>query len=208
MSVAASSRKAESAPTPRGVARREQILKAASDLLLEEGYAAFSVRGVAARAGVRLSHVQYYFPDPADIVAELLDRFVQQYAQEVIGRFRTGAEAPGLRLTRALEWLLNDEAYRRDCAVFMMEVASFAARSKKIAAALQRYYAVYLDAMATILGDLNPKLTAGQRRQRGVQCIALIEGIAMTRASLGRDAQITFTARSTARAIERLASLA
>jgi AcrR family transcriptional regulator len=194
--------------TPRGAARRDQILKAASDLLLDEGYAGFSVRGVAARAGVRLSHVQYYFPDPADIIAALLDRFVEQYSREVIARFRTGADAAGLRLIRALEWLLNDEAYRRDCAIFMMEVASAAVRNPKIAAALRRYYAVYLEAMATILWELNPKLTPGQRRQRGAQCIALIEGIAMTRQPLGRDAAMTFTARSTARAIERLASMA
>jgi AcrR family transcriptional regulator len=196
------------AATPRGEVRRDHILKAASDLLLDEGYAGFSVRGVAARAGVRLSHVQYYFPDPADIVAALLDRFVVQYSREVMARFRAGADAPALRLTKALDYLLNDEAYRRECAVFMLEVSSFAARNGKIAAALRRYYAVYLDAVATILWELNPKLTAGQRRQRGLQCIALIEGIALTRLSLGREGDITFTARSTARAIQRLASMA
>ena len=194
--------------TPRGQVRREQILQAASAQLLDAGYAGFSVRGVAARAGVALSHVQYYFPDPADIIAALLDRFVVQYSGEVMARFRTGADAAGLRLMRALEWLLNDEAYRRDCTVFMLEVASAAARNPKIADALRRYYATYLEAMATILWELNPKLTPGQRRQRAVQCIALIEGIAVTRAPLGRDAAMTFTARSTARAIERLASMA
>lgn len=194
--------------TPRGQARREQILQAASALLLDVGYAGFSVRGVAARAGVALSHVQYYFPDPADIVAALLDRFVAQYAGEVMKRFRTGGDAAALRLVRGLEWLLNDEAYRRDCTVFMLEVASAASRNPKIADALRRYYATYLDAMAAILAELNPKLTPGQRRQCAVQCIALIEGIAVTRAPLGSDAAVTFTARATARAIERLATMA
>lgn len=199
--------KAAAEATSRGQARREQILAAASALLLDAGYAAFSVRGVAARAGVRLSHVQYYFPDPADIVAALLDRFVAQYSHEVMTRFREGADAAGLRLTRALEWLLNDEAYRRDCAIFMTEVAGAAARNAKIAAALKRYYATYLEAMAAMVAELNPKLTAVQRRQRAVQCIALIEGIAVTRVPLGRDATTTFTARATARAVERLASM-
>jgi AcrR family transcriptional regulator len=193
--------------TARGQARREQILAAASAVMLDAGYAGFSVRGVAARAGVGLSHVQYYFPDPADIVAALLDRFVVQYSHEVMTRFRDGADAAGVRLMRALEWLLNDEAYRRDCAIFMTEVAGAAARDVKIAAALKRYYAVYLEAMAAILSELNPKLTPAQRRQRAAQCIALIEGIAVTRVPLGRDAATTFTARATARAIERLASM-
>ena len=193
--------------TPRGQVRREQILAAASALLLDAGYAGFSVRGVAARAGVALSHVQYYFPDPADIIAALLERFVAQYSDEVMTRFRTGNEAAGLRLERGLEWLLNDEAYRRDCTVFMLEVASAASRNVKIANALARYYAAYLEAMAMIIWELNPKLSRGRRRQRAAQCIALIEGIAVTRAPLGRDAEMTFTARSTARAIERLASI-
>ena len=193
--------------TPRGQVRREQILAAASALLLDAGYAGFSVRGVAARAGVALSHVQYYFPDPADIIAALLERFVAQYSDEVMTRFRTGNEAAGLRLERGLEWLLNDQAYRRDCTVFMLEVASAASRNVKIANALARYYAAYLEAMAAIIWELNPKLSRGRRRQRAAQCIALIEGIAVTRAPLGRDAEMTFTARSTARAIERLASI-
>src|SRR5262245_56552927 len=134
--------------TPRGQARREQILKGASDHLLDAGHAGFSVRGVAARAGVTLSHVQYYFPDPADIIAALLDKFVDQYSREFSARFRAGGDAAGVRLMRALDWLLNDEVYRRECTIFMLEVASFATRNAKIAAALERYYAVYLEAMA------------------------------------------------------------
>ena len=73
-----STSKVPAATQARGQARREQILSAATDLLLEEGHAGFSVRGVAARAGVALSHVQYYFPETAQIVAALLDRFIAQ----------------------------------------------------------------------------------------------------------------------------------
>lgn len=198
--------KAKEEATPRGQARREQILKAASDLLLAEGYAAFSARGVAAQAGTSLSHVQYYFATPADIVAELLDRFVAQYSAEVARHYRAGGGAPVARLTRALEFLLNDEAYRRDCAVFMIEVAGFASRDRAIAAALARYYDVYLKAIVAIVGDLNPSLSAGQRSVRARQAVALIEGMAMTRPFLGLESDAAFAAREAARAIERLAS--
>jgi AcrR family transcriptional regulator len=190
--------------TPRGQARRELILKAASDLLVAEGYAGFSARGVAARAGTTLSHVQYYFATPADIVAELLDRFVAQYSAEVQTHYNAAGGRSVVRLTRALEFLLNDEAYRRDCAVFMLEVAGFASRDKKIAAALARYYAVYLKGIESIVGELNPTLSAAARAVRARQVVALIEGMAMTRPFLGRD-EDAFSAREAARAIERLA---
>jgi AcrR family transcriptional regulator len=199
--------KARDDGTPRGQARREQIVKAASDLLLAQGYAAFSARGVAAQAGISLSHVQYYFATPADIVAELLDRFVAQYSTEVTKRYRAGGGAPVARLTRALEFLLNDEVYRRDCGVFMLEVAGFASRDRAIAAALKRYYDVYLKALAAIVGELNPALGGVQRAARARQALALIEGMSMTRPFLGED-QGAFSAREAARAIERLAAIA
>lgn len=196
--------RASTEATPRGQARREQILNAASDLLLAQGYAGFSARGVAAQAGMSLSHVQYYFATPADIVAELLDRFIAQYSAEATKLYRAGGGAPVARLTRALEFLLNDEVYRRDCGVFMLEVAGFATRDRAIAAALARYYEVYLKAIAAIVGDLNPALSAAQRRARARQAVALIEGMAMTRPLLGDD-DGAFAAREAARAIERLA---
>lgn len=194
-------------PTARGQARREQILKAASDLLVAEGYAGFSARGVAARAGTTLSHVQYYFATPADIVAELLDRFVGQYSAEVQTHYNAGGGRPVVRLTRALEFLLNDEAYRRDCGVFMLEVAGFASRDRAIAAALKRYYDVYLKALAAIVGELNPALSGVQRAARARQALALIEGMSMTRPFLGEE-QGAFSAREAARAIERLTATA
>jgi AcrR family transcriptional regulator len=199
--------KTNDGPTARGQARREQILKAASDLLVAEGYAGFSARGVAARAGTTLSHVQYYFATPADIVAELLDRFVVQYSAEVQTHYNAGGGRPVVRLTRALEFLLNDEAYRRDCGVFMLEVAGFASRDRAIATALKRYYDVYLKALAAIVGELNPALSGVQRAARARQALALIEGMSMTRPFLGED-QGAFSAREAARAIERLAAAA
>jgi AcrR family transcriptional regulator len=42
--------------------RRQTILEAALDTLREEGYSGFTQPRVAARAGVRQSHLTYYFP--------------------------------------------------------------------------------------------------------------------------------------------------
>lgn len=50
-----------------GSATREQILKAAEELIREEGYAAVSTRKVAARAGLKPSLVHYYFPTTDDL---------------------------------------------------------------------------------------------------------------------------------------------
>ena len=82
------------ATSQRGQARRDQILEAATGLLLEQGHAGFSARGVADRAGLRLSHVQYYYPTPADIIGALLDLFIERYARDALMRFLEKATRP------------------------------------------------------------------------------------------------------------------
>ena len=191
-------------PTEKGANRREEILEAASALLLEDGYAAFSARGVAARAGLRLSHVQYYFASPAAILAELLERFVRRYGDEILARFGAGEGTGEERLYRALDFLLNDEAYRRDCGIFMIEVAGFAARNEVIAAALARYYEIYFDLFSGIVKTLNPSLPPRARARRARQCVALIEGMSITRPHMGPKGEADFSAREAARAIMRL----
>ncbi len=188
----------------RGEARRVQILEAATALLLEEGHGGFSVRGVAARAGIGLSHVQYYFPTPASIISALLDRFIEQYARDVLARFRDGGRPARVRLGAALEFLLNDAAYRDQCSVFMAEVTAIAQRDAQIAAAVTRYYEVYQAAVDSMARELNPSLPSLQRRRRVQQCVALIEGMAATRRYLGSDADRAFSARAAAQVIELL----
>ena len=117
---------AEAPPTEKGATRREEILAAATALLLEQGYAGFSARGVAARSG---SARPVLFRKRA-IAAELLDRFVRRYGEEIMARFGEAKGGGEQRLHRALDFLLNDEAYRRDCGIFMIEVAGFAARTR------------------------------------------------------------------------------
>ena len=49
---------------------REQIVRAAAESLLESGYAGTSVRTIAARAGVAIGNLQYYFPTKSELLVE------------------------------------------------------------------------------------------------------------------------------------------
>jgi AcrR family transcriptional regulator len=53
-----------------GVSAREQIVRAAAESLLENGYAGTSVRSIAARAGVAIGNLQYYFPSKSELLVE------------------------------------------------------------------------------------------------------------------------------------------
>jgi TetR/AcrR family transcriptional regulator, regulator of biofilm formation and stress response len=61
---------AETAPMPRGTARREAILRAAVALIGEQGPDALTHRAVAERAGVSLSATTYWFSSKEEIFRE------------------------------------------------------------------------------------------------------------------------------------------
>jgi AcrR family transcriptional regulator len=49
---------------------RDQIVRAAAESLLENGYAGTSVRAIASRAGVAIGNLQYYFPTKSELLVE------------------------------------------------------------------------------------------------------------------------------------------
>src|SRR5947209_13356686 len=69
----------------RGSSKQAPILDSAERLMLDEGYAAVTYRGVAAAAGVVPGLVQYYFPSQDELFIALLqrntDRIVAQVAE-------------------------------------------------------------------------------------------------------------------------------
>ena len=81
----------------RGTQRRNVLIEAAADLLLEQGLAALSHRAVAARAGLPLASTTYYF-DSAD---DLRDEALQHLAEAWGARARATVDALPSRLDAA-----------------------------------------------------------------------------------------------------------
>jgi AcrR family transcriptional regulator len=59
--------------TNKGLQRREQILSVARKLLVEEGYSGFVLREIAARCGITIGNLQYYFRT-RDLLLEAVTR--------------------------------------------------------------------------------------------------------------------------------------
>ncbi|MFE9321108.1 TetR/AcrR family transcriptional regulator [Nocardia sp. NPDC052278] len=62
---------------------RTEIVRAAGELMLENGYAAVTHRGVASRAGVAPGLVQYYFPTPEELFIAVLTRWTDHTVQRL-----------------------------------------------------------------------------------------------------------------------------
>jgi len=124
---------------------RAQLLDAAEQLMLEEGYAAATSRRVAARAGLKPQLVHYYFRTMDDLFIEVYRRRAEQNLQ------RYERALAGDRPLRAIWEIAIDP---RGTA-FTMEFAALANHRKAIRAEIartdRRYRAMSSDAIAAVL---------------------------------------------------------
>lgn len=77
------------ASTPKGERRRQSLVAAAAELLVEGGFDAVRHRAVAERAGLPLASTTYYFAS----LDELVTAAVEQYARVELDRGRALLEA-------------------------------------------------------------------------------------------------------------------
>jgi AcrR family transcriptional regulator len=188
------------APSPRRIGAedsktRAQLLDAAEQLLLEEGYAAVTSRRVAARAGLKPQLVHYYFRAMDDLFLEVFRR----RADENVARFeRTGPD----RTLRQL-WDLNADPRG---AAFMIEFVALANHRKAIRAEIagyaERWRALQRDALASALAaggiteDELPPVAALLLMTGLTQVLAIEQALGVT---AGHDDAVAFVERAIAR---------
>src|SRR3954449_12928150 len=127
---------------------RLQLLDAAEQLMLEDGYAAVTSRRVAAEAGIKPQLVHYYFRTMDDLFLEVYRR----RAGEAIERFARELEAK-----RSLRTVWKFGVDLRGAA-FNIEFVALANHLKAIPDEIpqfaRRFRTMELDAIAAILADL------------------------------------------------------
>ncbi|RKG98965.1 TetR/AcrR family transcriptional regulator [Corallococcus sp. CA053C] len=164
----------------KGTERVGHILDAAMDVLVQDGYAGLSVRGVAQRAGVSLGNLQYYFPTKQDVVRALLARYLEQALKRVRERVEGGGREPAQRLRHALDAILEDQDSPHACQLFA-ELWALAARDAMVADALAVFYAGYRAGVVELLRELSPDLTPARRERRAALLVAFLEGLSLFR---------------------------
>lgn len=172
--------------TAKGSARRAALLDAAEATLVGGGHAALSLRAVADAAGVRLGHLQYYFPTRDSLLEAVLDRLLSRSLDRLtasvpgLGPDGGGAALPAERLIDLLLAEQNDPGLVR---VFA-ELWALAARDEAVATAVRAFYRQYADLVAEQVRRARPDLPDDELRARAEAFIALIEGSALMRSGI------------------------
>ena len=171
----------------KGLRRSEEILDAAAKLLVEGGYAQLSTRKIAARAGIRLGNLQYYYRTKQDVVRALLDRYLAESMRAIEQRAAASARTPEARLRAGIEGILADQQVGRSFQ-FFREIWALAARDRAVARAVQAFYARYRAGVAATLLAVNPALGAARADRRAALVVAMLEGLTVFR--FGRRAHL------------------
>ncbi|MFI2213737.1 TetR/AcrR family transcriptional regulator [Streptomyces sp. NPDC020141] len=162
--------------TAKGAARRAALLDAAETTLATGGHTALSLRAVADTAGVRLGHLQYYFPTRDSLVAEVLARILQRSLDRV-------TEIPSARLDDTVQLLLSQQTDEQLVRVFV-ELWALAAHDEPTAATLRSFYRQYAALITAHITTHAPDLSPAQRHARAEVFIALMEGSSLLRSGI------------------------
>jgi AcrR family transcriptional regulator len=190
-------------PTPAG--RREQILHAAIDILNADGFGGLTQTRVAERAGMRQSHLTYYFPARNDLLRET----AVYGCEAMLGALELGIDSGELNLENFREVLAVDIHDRRFarlmCALIVASdedaeikpwLASFeAANMKKLKNSFHKlglpvtldevafFHATYIGSVMLDLGEsTNESLASAQRKVK--MAFDVIANAARVRASV------------------------
>ncbi|NLE81440.1 MAG: TetR family transcriptional regulator [Rhodococcus sp.] len=108
-----------SAATPKGERRRQALVEAAADLLLEGGFDAVRHRSVATRADLPLASTTYYFESLDDLIACAVERngtrdldAMRSRVGEIVHHPRTSSETADLLVELLVGPCNPDEADR------------------------------------------------------------------------------------------------
>jgi AcrR family transcriptional regulator len=191
----------KTAPSPRRIGAedsktRAQLLDAAEQLLLEEGYAAVTSRRVAAKADLKPQLVHYYFRTMDDLFLEVFRR----RADENLARFERAIAADCSLRTL---WRFNADPRG---AVFNIEFVALANHRKairsEIAAYAERSRVAQLNALTAALAagglsaDELPPIVVLLLMTGVTQVLALEQALGVT---AGHEATIEYVERAIAR---------
>ncbi|MCO1459776.1 TetR/AcrR family transcriptional regulator (plasmid) [Burkholderia multivorans] len=165
--------------------RIREILLAATDVFRDEGYAGFTARKVAAKAGLSLSNLQYYFPARE----ELLSAIINDFLQDAFARCREIVERGGISAQRRCALLIETifaAGVDASAKKFLFEIWAFAQHDPSVSGLLTRVLLGYRDLFATLLSEMNPALEQEQCRARAWALTVQAEGM-MILVARGQD---------------------
>src|SRR5580658_284986 len=141
---------------PKGKERMEQILKAAKDVLIKEGYGGLSMRNVALAAGTTVGNLQYYYADKDRLLRDMLEYMVHGFFEEFSAILRDPNKMAEEKLVAYIDCIF-DAFSVEDKGKFYPEIWAWSNHYPTAAKLMEEMYETGFAYLHDILRQINPK---------------------------------------------------
>ena len=180
--------------------RQKQIVQTAHRILVEEGYAQLSYSKIAKLCEIRLSTVQYHFPDRSMLIGAVMKQLLDELLERYVARTSTANAGPGERV-EAMVRILADDIDNHDIASLFFELWAFSLRDPVMAEAMDSLYVQVRTHLAGLIVEAVPGIARDDALRRAIMIMAMADGltVAMSHGARppesvsekGRDAIVT-----------------
>src|SRR5215470_6108299 len=160
----------------RGEGRVREILEAGRLLFASEGYAGFTMRTVASRAGMKLGNLQHYYKTREQLLRAVLEGVMFSYDGHYLRLPGAQNGNPKKRFQAITRFLIEDLKNPLTSGTFL-ELWALAERHEFAAAIMDRMYHHHRKNIAELIRFLNPSLSENARAIRAALIAAQIEGL-------------------------------
>lgn len=159
----------------RGAETVDLILKAALDVLIDEGAAAFTLRRIAAKCGMKVGNLSYHFPRKEALVQLLLEEMLASYEDILDSTVRLPGLSPEERLEMVITICLDDITSKRTTRLFT-ELWALANHNAFIADRVEAFYRTVHGIIGVFVHELNPVLSPKEVELVALYISASMEG--------------------------------
>lgn len=168
----------EKATSPKGKERVREILQAARDILIEEGYPSLTMRKIAASCGMTVGNLSYYFPNKQALLHDLTEAVVEGYAEDW-DEIRANPDlSPEEQFTEIVHFILADLG-TKETTRFFPALWVLANHDPVAAESMEYIYAKERKMLAELIGAINPALSSKAQTVIALFVSSTIEGHTM-----------------------------
>lgn len=159
-----------------GIEAANQIVGAAMNVFINEGYASLSLRKIADNCGMKVGNLSYYFPTKNLLITEMLEMMLLDFRSTSDQIYGDPALNPEQKLQRILRFWLEDMQSKRGTNLYT-ELWAMANHDPFVAARLDEFYRRGQERFGTLIRALNPSLSDEQVMVVSAYVSSAMEGV-------------------------------
>jgi len=156
----------------------EQILEAAYQVLITNGYAGFTMRLVAQSAGISPGNLTYHFPRKNTLLKALITRIMEDYSRQLDVMFSDPDISSEHEIEKLVHWVFMDNVSEGTVRI-SREIWAMALHDDDIKDAVDDFYDILMERLVDMLQRAHPKTKKATLTEIVHILVQLAEGTAV-----------------------------